>query len=97
MFTRTLLLAAVCLAVVGLLAPLRESVSAQSRLRSKPAPEPPETAVDPAAVTVYLAELGNDYHRSTCKVLGKSGGISVSLAEAKKNGYARCKICKPPK
>lgn len=103
MFKRTVLLAAVCLAFAVALAPSPASVSAQSRAkaRSKAAPakpEPaPEPAVDPATVTVYLAELGNAYHRDSCKLLPKSGGISVTLAEAKKNGYEWCKVCKPPK
>lgn len=48
------------------------------------------------SVTVYITKTGEKYHRSNCRYLKKSK-ISISLSDAKKNGYTACKVCKPPK
>ncbi|MFC2142697.1 hypothetical protein ACFLR7_07175, partial [Acidobacteriota bacterium] len=50
---------------------------------------------DPDAITVYITETGTKYHRGSCHYLSKSK-IAISLAEAVKQGYTPCSVCKPP-
>lgn len=47
------------------------------------------------AVTVYVTNTGNRYHREGCASLSRSKN-PISPAEAIKAGYAPCKICMPP-
>jgi phosphatidylserine/phosphatidylglycerophosphate/cardiolipin synthase-like enzyme len=49
----------------------------------------------PCEITVYITKTGSKYHRSGCRYLRKSC-IPISLTEAKRRGYAPCKVCKPP-
>lgn len=45
------------------------------------------------AQTVYVTETGKKYHAKNCDV-AKTGKKGIELAEAKKQGYEACKICK---
>ncbi len=45
---------------------------------------------------VYITKTGKKYHKSGCRYLKKSK-IKKTLAWAKKHGYKRCTVCKPPK
>ena len=51
---------------------------------------------DQGEVIVYITKKGKKYHREGCGALSKSK-IAIPLEEAKKRGYAPCKICKPPR
>lgn len=44
---------------------------------------------------VYITASGEKYHLSTCRYV-KDGGIEISLADAKEQGYEPCKVCCPP-
>jgi hypothetical protein len=46
------------------------------------------------AQTVYVTKTGTKYHASGCRYLSKSC-ISISLADAKADGYTPCSVCKP--
>lgn len=46
------------------------------------------------AQTVYITKTGEKYHRETCRYLRYSKQ-SITLLDAKKKGYERCKVCKP--
>lgn len=46
------------------------------------------------AQTVYITETGKKYHAKNCDV-AKTGKKGIELAEAKKQGYDACKVCKP--
>ena len=45
------------------------------------------------AQTVYITETGKKYHAKNCDV-AKTGKKGIELANAKKQGYEACKICK---
>lgn len=45
------------------------------------------------AQTVYITESGKKYHSKNCDV-AKTGKKGIELAEAKKQGYEACKVCK---
>jgi competence protein ComEC len=45
--------------------------------------------------TVYLSKTGTKYHRESCRTL-KATRKPVKLSVAKANGYAACKVCRPP-
>jgi len=45
------------------------------------------------AQTVYITESGKKYHAKNCDV-AKTGKKGIELAEAKKQGYEACKVCK---
>ncbi len=45
------------------------------------------------AQTVYVTESGKKYHAKNCSVV-KTGKKGMELAEAKKQGYEPCKVCK---
>jgi hypothetical protein len=60
----------------------------------KPAPTPqPAQSSDP---TVYITRTGEKYHVGSCSYLRQSK-ISISLSEAKRQGYTPCSRCNPPK
>jgi hypothetical protein len=69
---------------------------------SQPAPAPPKTvapAPQPAQstdVTVYVTRTGEKYHVGSCSYLRQSK-ISISLSEAKRQGYTPCSRCNPPR
>ncbi|MBO9702907.1 MAG: hypothetical protein J7604_22020 [Sporocytophaga sp.] len=46
------------------------------------------------AQTVYVTEKGKKYHKKNCSVVSE-GKKGQELAEAKKNGYEPCSVCKP--
>jgi len=46
-------------------------------------------------VTVYVTNSGKKYHSAECKHLNKSK-ISISLTDAKSQGYTPCSHCHPP-
>lgn len=46
------------------------------------------------AQTVYVTKTGSKYHRSYCNYLRYSK-LSVSLPDAKQQGYTPCSFCKP--
>jgi len=46
------------------------------------------------AQTVYVTEKGKKYHKKNCSVVSE-GKKGQELAEAKKNGYEPCAVCKP--
>jgi hypothetical protein len=46
------------------------------------------------AQTVYVTEKGKKYHKKNCSVVSE-GKKGISLAEAKKQGYEPCAVCKP--
>lgn len=45
--------------------------------------------------TVYVTNTGKKYHSAGCKYLRKSQ-ISISLSDAKAQGYEPCSVCNPP-
>lgn len=47
------------------------------------------------AITVYITESGEKYHRAGCQYLSHSK-ISVTLNEAREQGYEPCSKCDPP-
>ena len=47
-------------------------------------------------ITVYITKTGAKYHRSGCRYLSKSK-ISISLENAKEQGYSPCSVCNPPR
>lgn len=44
---------------------------------------------------VYITDTGNKYHLNDCRTL-KNSKITISLKEAKNQGYTPCKVCNPP-
>ena len=46
------------------------------------------------AQTVYVTDGGKKYHKKNCSVV-KEGKKGMELAEAKKQGYTACAVCKP--
>jgi len=46
------------------------------------------------AQTVYITKTGAKYHSSGCRYLSKSC-ISISLSNAKSQGYTACSVCRP--
>lgn len=44
--------------------------------------------------TVYVTENGKKYHTKNCRL--KHGSTGIKLTAAKKKGYTRCSVCKPP-
>ena len=49
----------------------------------------------PVSTTVYITNTGAKYHKDGCQYLSQSK-IAISLAEACKQGYTPCSVCKPP-
>lgn len=48
-------------------------------------------------ITVVIASQGKRYHYPRCHTIKKKHLIAeLSIAEAKKRGYTRCGVCKPP-
>lgn len=47
-----------------------------------------------ATGTVYITDTGKKYHRGTCRFL-QSSKSPLSLKDAKKRGYAPCRVCRP--
>lgn len=64
--------------------------SGNSGEKSVSAPAAQETSE-----TVYITETGSKYHRAGCSYLKKSC-ISISLSNAKAQGYTPCSRCNPP-
>jgi competence protein ComEC len=65
-------------------------------------PKKPSTVIAPEAgttdnknVTVYITKTGKKYHCAGCQYLSKSK-YSISLADAKSEGYTPCSRCHPP-
>jgi hypothetical protein len=48
------------------------------------------------AQTVYITDSGKKYHMKNCDV-AKTGKKGIELADAKKQGYEACKVCKADK
>lgn len=46
------------------------------------------------SITVYITKTGAKYHRSGCRYLKKSK-ISISLDNARAQGYGACSVCDP--
>ena len=47
--------------------------------------------------TVVIASEGRRYHYPRCHTIKKKHLIAeLTIAEAKKRGYTRCGVCKPP-
>ena len=65
---------------------ITQSLSRADTQRAKP---------DPQAETVYVTKTGERYHRESCRSLRKSR-IETTVADAKRNGFTACKVCKPP-
>jgi hypothetical protein len=67
-----------------------------------PTPAPPKTVTPTPAptqstdVTVYITKTGEKYHVGSCSYLRQSK-ISISLSEAKRQGYTPCSRCSPPR
>ena len=55
----------------------------------------PFLAAQQKPITVYITKTGTKYHLEKCSSLRKSK-IPITLEEAKKRGYLRCKGCRPP-
>ena len=55
----------------------------------------PKTQADPKAQTVFVTRTGKKYHLDGCQYLRRSR-IPVTVKDAKANGYAACKVCRPP-
>ncbi|MEN6356395.1 MAG: thermonuclease family protein [Armatimonadota bacterium] len=64
--------------------------------RGKSIDEPTEQPKKQAVVgSVYIAKSGHCYHRRDCRTIRDSKVTSISRAEATKNGYRACEVCKP--
>lgn len=61
--------------------------TSSSKKKTSPANENKE-------VVVYITDTGSKYHRSGCRYLKKSKH-SISLSDAKDQGYTPCSVCKP--
>jgi len=59
----------------------------------KPKPKPHTNTV--SAITVYITNTGEKYHRDGCQYLSHSQ-IPISLTNAKNQGYTPCSRCDPP-
>jgi competence protein ComEC len=55
-----------------------------------------QVSQDPLSVTVYITKTGRKYHRDGCRYLRQSR-ITITLKDAKANGYTPCSVCKPPR
>lgn len=44
--------------------------------------------------TVYITKTGTKYHRAGCRYLDESK-IAIDKADAIKQGYTACSVCKP--
>ena len=55
---------------------------------------PPGKFLPQQETVVYITKTGEKYHRDGCRYLSQSK-IKVSRAEAVKNGFQACKVCKP--
>lgn len=55
----------------------------------------PSNSSSNSNVIVYITNTGTKYHRAGCQYLSKSK-ISISLAQAKSEGYTPCSKCNPP-
>ncbi|MSS63635.1 peptidoglycan-binding domain-containing protein [Velocimicrobium porci] len=53
-----------------------------------------DTKIQNKETTVYITDTGSKYHRSGCRYLRKSK-YSISLSNAKAQGYTPCSVCKP--
>ncbi|MFC1489813.1 DNA/RNA non-specific endonuclease [Candidatus Latescibacterota bacterium] len=51
---------------------------------------------DQSTITVYVTNTGSKYHLSGCRYLSQSK-ISISLSNAKAQGYTPCSVCNPPR
>jgi hypothetical protein len=49
----------------------------------------------PHSTTVYVTKTGERCHRGSCGSLRKSR-IETTVAQAKRDGFTACKVCKPP-
>jgi competence protein ComEC len=79
------------LALVALALWLMGAVAApvpSQRPTSQPQPQTREQ-------TVYITKTGKKYHRATCRYLSRSK-ITITLKDAKANGYTPCSVCRPP-
>lgn len=62
-----------------------------------PAPAAPAPEVtEPVTVTVYVTATGTKYHAAGCRYLSQSQ-ISLSLNQARGQGYTPCSVCHPPR
>lgn len=52
-------------------------------------------AETPKSITVYITKTEKKYHRDGCRYLSRSK-ISISLSDAKAEGYTPCSVCNPP-
>jgi len=50
---------------------------------------------DISDITVEVTGIGNTYHLSSCRYIGKNP-IAVSLSDAVERGYEPCTDCNPP-
>ena len=61
-----------------------------------PAQQPAaQLSEDAKTETVYITRTGNRYHRDGCRFLSQNK-INTTVKEAQANGYAPCKVCRPP-
>ena len=62
----------------------------------QPSQQPtPTAATQTKEQTVYITKTGKKYHTATCRYLSRSK-YSISLKDAKAQGYTACSVCKPP-
>lgn len=59
------------------------------------APQVSSNTNDNQTIIVYITKTGHKYHRAGCRYLSKSQ-ISISLKDAKLEGYEPCSVCNPP-
>ncbi len=55
---------------------------------------PPGKFLPQQETVVYITKTGEKYHRDGCRYLSQSK-IKVSKADAVKNRFGACKVCKP--
>lgn len=76
------------------------AVIAADEAASEPAPKPAPAPVkkkksESTSPTVYITDTGEKYHSDGCQYLRKSRH-SISLKDAKNQGYSPCSRCGPP-
>ena len=73
----------------------RSSGSTAKQTIIAPTPKNEAPANDKQNETVYITRTGKKYHRGGCRYLRRSK-YSISLKDAKAEGYTPCSVCHPP-
>ena len=73
----------------------KKSASKKKTSSKKKSTAKKKSSSSTSTTTVYITKTGTKYHRGDCSYLSKSK-ISISLSDAKADGYTACSRCNPP-